>query len=120
MTYPDHLFQLWTCAVLALSASCLSITVTQTELFAPMRAWISQKNSLIGHLFQCFYCLSHWVVFVGIFVYQPTLVSSSFKFIDLVISAFFTIGLSTFFSGIVFKVFISALSKARLENEVMG
>ena len=111
--------QLWICIILAISASSLSITITQTELFSPMRAWISEKNTMIGYLFHCFYCLSHWIIFIGVIIYQPILISSSFIIIDLLVSSFFTIALATYSSGIVFKVFISAMSKAKLENEMM-
>ncbi|OON42017.1 DUF1360 domain-containing protein [Izhakiella australiensis] len=108
---------LWICLVIALMASCISITVTQTEIFRPLREWVSGKNVLIGHLFTCFYCFSHWVVFLAIVVYRPVLISSGFVIIDLFVSTFFTIGLATMFSGIILKVMRTAIAKAMEEKE---
>ncbi|PXW50854.1 hypothetical protein DFO55_12178 [Grimontella sp. AG753] len=102
--------ELTTCLMIALAASSISMTVTQTELFAAFREWTTKKNAMMGHLFQCFYCLSHWVVFGGMLVYHPALLQSGFALIDWVMTAFITITLTTLINGLMFKVFQAAVS----------
>ncbi|MCP5705509.1 hypothetical protein NL302_28050, partial [Klebsiella pneumoniae] len=108
----------WVCLVIALMSSCISITVTQQEMFRPLREWMVKKNAMAGYLFSCFYCFSHWVVFAGVAIYRPVLVHSGFLLIDLAVTAFFTIGLTAMFSGIILKVMRNAIAKAIEEKEM--
>jgi len=101
---------LWICIVLAIAASSIAITITQTELFAPLRVWTQKLGHMVSYLFQCFYCMSHWVVFLGILTYRPRVVQSGSLVADLVVSAFFTVTLSTFVSGLIFKVNLTAMA----------
>lgn len=112
------LLALWQCLVVAVAASSIAITVTQTELFRPWREWTAAKNHMIGYLFKCFYCFSHWVVFAGIAIYRPVLVASGALWVDWIVSAFFTLTLSAFVSGLFFKVFQAAMAKAMLEKDM--
>lgn len=109
---------LWTCLVLAIASASVSITLTQTELFAPLRAAAHKAGHMIGHLFHCFYCISHWVVIAGVAVYRPVIISSGAPIIDWTVSAFFTIALSALFSGVIFKVFLTAMSKKATELQL--
>ncbi|GAA4254297.1 DUF1360 domain-containing protein [Azospirillum formosense] len=106
----------WTCLVIALASSSISITITQTELFAPLRAWATKVHPMVGHLMHCFYCTSHWAVIAGILIYQPVLVSSGHHAADLIVSAFFTITVATLTSGMIFSVFLAAMAKAMKER----
>jgi len=71
----------------------------------------------VGHLFQCFYCLSHWVVFGGMAVYRPALLNSGVALIDWVMTAFVTITFATLISGLMFKVFQAAISMHVMKHE---
>lgn len=108
---------LWTCLVIAIASSSISITITETELFVPWRAWTGKVHYKLGYLFSCFYCLSHWVVFLGIAIYRPIVVSSGYLVVDWIVSAFFTITISTFISGLMFKVFMTAMAKKVKEKD---
>ncbi|MCP1714160.1 glucan phosphoethanolaminetransferase (alkaline phosphatase superfamily) [Kerstersia gyiorum] len=110
----ENLHALWACLVLAVAASSIAITITHTEVFAPLRAWTQKLGHMVGYLFQCFYCMSHWVVFLGILIYRPRIRLLA----DLVVSAFFTLTLSAFVSGIFFKVFLTAMAMKVREKEV--
>lgn len=118
MPFESVLEQLWICLVIALMSSCISITVTQQEMFRPLREWTAKKNAMIGYLFRCFYCFSHWVVFAGVALYQPVLIHSGFRLVDLTVTAFFTVGLTAMFSGIILKVMRNAIAKAVEEKEM--
>ena len=113
---------LWNCLIIALAASSISMSITQADLFEPMRNWIEKKNSVIDHLFKCFYCFSHWVVFAGMVMYHPQIINSNYIIADWLVSAFLTLTLTTFINGLMFKVFQSAISthvlKARARKEL--
>lgn len=100
----------WICVAIALAAASTSMTITQTELFAGLRAWTAKKHALLGHLFHCFYCMSHWTVLVGMLIYRPYLLHSDMAVIDWVMTAFITLTLTTFINGLMFKVFQAAVT----------
>lgn len=108
----------WVCIALALASASVSITITQTEIFAPIRARAYKAGHMIGYLFHCFYCMTHWVVIAGIAVYRPIIISSGLMIADLTVSVFFTVALSTFFSGIIFRVFLTAMARTAKEHEL--
>lgn len=109
---------LWTCVVIALAASSISLSITQGELFAPLRKWMQKAGHMIGHLFQCFFCVSHWTVFLGIAIYRPVIVDSGFALVDWVVAGFFSLTLSTLVSGLLFKVFLTSMAKKVRDKEL--
>ncbi|ACL64444.1 conserved hypothetical protein [Anaeromyxobacter dehalogenans 2CP-1] len=94
---------LWTCAVLAMVVSGTSFTITGTEVFEPMRRFLSARSEWLGHLTACFYCTSHWVTFLLVALCRPVLVSTGFLIVDLAISAFFVVQLAAYLTGLLFK-----------------
>ena len=47
--------------IMALATATVSVTVGQSKLFAPLRAWVKEHWDLGGELISCPYCLGHWV-----------------------------------------------------------
>lgn len=109
---------IWLSLVLAIAASIISITVTQTEVFRPLREWVDKRNKFFAYLFSCFYCFKHWTVFILVFIYQTQLISSNNIFINFVVTSFFIIGISTIFSGLVFKVMITNATRDKIETSM--
>ncbi|PHQ37233.1 DUF1360 domain-containing protein [Rhodopirellula bahusiensis] len=109
---------IWACVAIAIAASSISITITQTEVFAAWRRFTNKLGHMPGYLFQCFYCIKHWIVFLAIAIYQPVIVDSGSLLADLILSAFFTVTLSTLVSGVMFRSFMGAMNKKRLEAEI--
>lgn len=105
------------CLMIALASASLSMTITQTELFAAMRAWTARKNDLLGHLFRCFYCMSHWAVIVGMLIYRPALLHSGIGLIDWVMTAFIVLTVTTMINGLLFKVFQAAIHTHVMKHE---
>ncbi|HEX2059355.1 MAG TPA: DUF1360 domain-containing protein [Thermoanaerobaculia bacterium] len=99
--------------ILALAVSAIAMSITQGTIFAPFRTWLAAKNHRLGELFACFFCLSHWVAFAAVAVFQPRPLRSGFYVADLVVSAFATIGLAVITSGIIFRVFLAAMAVHR-------
>ena len=109
---------LWYCFVLSLAAASIAYTITQTELFLPVRKIASKVGHMTGYLFHCFYCMSHWIVFAGVLIYQPVLISSGHLYIDLITSAVCAVTLTTFIKGIMFGGCRNAMAKMMKEKEL--
>lgn len=109
---------LWACVVLSFAAASISFTITQTELFVPVRNLANKIGHMTGYLFHCFYCMSHWVVFAGVLIYQPVIVSSGHILTDLVVTSFFSITLTTLINGFMFRSFINAMAKKMKERDL--
>lgn len=108
----------WICFIIALASANISITITQTEIFQPLRLLANKAGHMIGYLFHCFYCMNHWVVIAAMCIYQPRLITSPYPIVDWIVTTFVTISLSVFLSGVVFKVFLTAMSKKLREEEI--
>lgn len=106
----NGLVALWECLVIAIASASIAMTITQTEVFAALREFVAKKHSTIGHLFSCFYCFSHWVVICGVTLYRPEILDSGNSFVNWLVSVFFTITLTTFVCGLMFKVFLTAMA----------
>ncbi len=106
----NGLVALWECLVIAIASASIAMTITQTEIFAPLREFATKKHSIIGHLFSCFYCFSHWVVIGGVTIYRPEILNSGNSFLNWIVSVFFTITLTAFVCGLMFKVFLAAMA----------
>ena len=106
------------CVVIALTCSGIAMSFTQGSMFDPVRAWIMSKNQLLGDLFKCFFCLSHWLAFAGVAIYQPRPVQSMLL-ADLVISAFTIVTLATLSSGLMFTAFFMAGQFHALRERMM-
>ena len=61
--------------LLSLATASISFTVAETKLFMPLRQhW--PKESFLGELLSCGYCLGHWVAFALVAIYRPRLFES--------------------------------------------
>ena len=74
-------------------------------------------NGLLGHLFSCFYCMSHWMVAAGMLIYHPTLLHSGISLFDWVMTAFIVLTITTFINGLLFKVFQAAIRTHVMKHE---
>lgn len=109
---------LWACLVIAVAAASISYTITMTELFAPVRSWSQKLGHMIGYLFTCFYCMSHWVVIAAVLIYRPRLIQSDLLSVDLIVSVFFTITLAALVCGLLFRVFLTAMAMKLKQKEM--
>lgn len=76
--------------VLAMGVSVVSMAVTLSEIFKPMRQFIGKRSRWFGKLFSCPYCFSHWVSLGAVLVsdfrlpfwgYWPSTVLTTFALI---------------------------------------
>ena len=59
--------------LLSLVAACVSFTVSETTLFASLRAAACRFNHWTGELLACGYCVGHWVTATLIVLCRPQL-----------------------------------------------
>ena len=46
---------------LSLATATVSVTVSQTEIFKPVRDYVNNKIKWLHYLVTCSYCMCHWV-----------------------------------------------------------
>lgn len=68
-------------ALLSPVTASVAFTISETVLFAPMRAQVKRANPWLGKLVNCGDCLGHWVAFGLAAVYRPRLFQSGW-FLD--------------------------------------
>lgn len=105
--------------VLALATAAISVSFTQGSVFEGLRQWIATKNALMGELSRCFFCLSHWVAFSGVAIYQPRPLQAWVP-ADFVVSAFVVVALATLLSGPMFGAFFLAGRAYLLKERLTG
>lgn len=94
-----------TVVLLALSVGSLSVTITKARLFEGLRVAITSRSAFLGKLFSCPYCMSHWITFVAVGIYQPRVVQSTSLIIDLAVSVFVIVALSTMVGWLVYHAY---------------
>lgn len=106
------------CAIIALTCSGIAMSFTQGSMFDPIRAWIMSENKLLGDLFKCFFCLSHWLAFAAVAIYQPRPLRST-PLADFIVASFTIVTLATLASGLMFTAFFMAGQFHALRERMM-
>jgi len=103
-------------AVLALAIGAVSLTLTKANIFAWLRGWIERRAhsrtaivrgpfSWLAELFDCPYCMSHWITLAAMYVLEPVLISTGHHWLDLVVSYFALVALSSLVAGTILRIF---------------
>ena len=79
----DHLFT--QVAVLSLAIGVVSLTLTQAAIFEWLRDWIEDRSEFLGELFNCPYCMAHWVALGAMIIYQPMLIGTGPVWVNWVV-----------------------------------
>jgi hypothetical protein len=81
------------------------MTLTKAKVFAKLRRTVKSRSAFLGELFDCPYCMSHWVAFFTVAVFRPRPVLSGWIIADLALSAFVMVALAPFFAGKIFHTY---------------
>lgn len=104
----EQLLSQWVAFVgTAMAVSAISVTVTRSTVFKPLREWLEKKAWLhgkIAELFSCPYCFSHWVSFAGVGTIGVRIVDCPLPIhykmvVDFLVTAFAMVSLAAFISG---------------------
>jgi hypothetical protein len=78
------------------------MTLSSAVIFERARKFFGSKSQFLNELIRCPYCTSFWVSIPFIFVYSPIIVNSGFYFVDLAVSWFVIVGVSTGLARVLF------------------
>lgn len=103
-------------AVLALAIGALSLTITKGNIFEWLRAWIYRRSrnprewvrrpfGWLSELFDCPYCMAHWITLAAMLVYKPLLISTGREWPDLVVTYFALVAVSSLAAGVILRIF---------------
>ena len=73
--------------LLSMVVACISFTISEAALFAPLRELARELSAWLGKLVSCGYCLGCWAAFGVVVVYRPRLFEA-WLFLDLLLTAF--------------------------------
>jgi len=97
-------------AVLALVVGTISLTITKAAIFEIPREWLAtkaEKNLFLGwlsDLFECPYCMAHWVAFGVMLIWAPMLMVTGNRPVDLIASYFALVALGSLVAGAIFRI----------------
>jgi hypothetical protein len=88
----------------------VSYTVTDALVFKPFREWTEKRSHVFGKLFSCGYCLSHWISFFMVWLFEIDLFISGYGFIDFFLSAIAIVWIAAF-QWIIFSILMKLAGK---------
>ena len=97
----EQILKLVLCAA---AAASISMTLTKAKVFSPLRQAVKAKSKFLGDLFSCPYCMSHWVSFLLVLVFQPRPIQVWLP-VDLLLSAFIMVALAPLFAYLIYHVY---------------
>ncbi len=80
---------------LSLAVAALSVTFTTSHMGLWLQKWLVKKSILLGLLFSCPYCISHWFALGLVLIYLPG------GPIDIIVTTFTIVGMAAVFSGMI-------------------
>ncbi len=90
--------------IVASAVGTISLTVTKTKIFKPLREWIKTKSAFLGGLFECPYCFSFYVAALFYIPYHDDLkLIVSYQIFDYITSYLSLVCFSSFFTGFIYK-----------------
>lgn len=88
--------------LLAPAVAAVTMTVTKAKVFKPLRRAMSKRSTWLGELFQCTYCMSHWISLVLWLLFRPVVVPGS-VLQDGLLTVFSLVCLSSFFMWLIYR-----------------
>lgn len=100
-------YKIFNLVLLSMCVSTISLTITKSRIFSPLRFWVVKRNERVGSLLSCPYCISHWVAaffVVLLYIDNPMVIVTNILFIDAIIIIFAIISLATIITGIINRI----------------
>lgn len=92
-------------AVFSVAVGVVSLTLTQAAIFEWLRDWVEDRSEFLGELFNCPYCMAHWIALAVMLIYQPMLIGTGPAWANWTVSWFTLVGLGSLVSGLIMRVF---------------
>ncbi len=84
----------WLLLWLALACASVSYTLTKTPMFNWVRTRLPRKWLTVRHLWECPYCMAHWVAFGLVALVRPQPFTGTW--VDYPVAAFIIVTLATY------------------------
>lgn len=91
-----------TTIVLGFAIGAVSFTIARTKITQPLREKIKGRNTWLGNLVGCPYCLSHWFAFAAAGLYRPRIVHLWLP-LDVLVAAMVMVAIAAFVWGLINK-----------------
>ena len=91
----------------SMAIAAISMTITRALVFKKLRDWIANNNEFMGDLFNCPYCFSHWMALIAAVWYQFEPINKSFVWLNVIVSTFMLVTITSFFCGMILRSFSS-------------
>ena len=111
------LHQWSTIVALSLACAAITITITKARIFEEFRESIIRKSEWAGNLVSCSYCLSHWIAGILTILYRPNVLAGGVLVIDMAITMFIIVCISTLFTGQILKSIPFRTGPSIMDNE---
>jgi len=94
-------------ALVFLSIACgaISMTISRSEMFAPLRGWIKGRSAFLGGGLSCPYCTSHWVAFILVLVYFPHLLHCGSTVVDFCVETMMVVALASATAWMIYSAY---------------
>lgn len=90
---------------IALAVASISMTITKAKVFAFAREVIADTNEWLGELFNCPYCMSHWVSLAAMLVFDPIVLVSPAPAFSWIATYFALVTISSVTGGLIYKAY---------------
>lgn len=60
--------------LLCTAVAAVSWLLTQSELLGGFRRWVRKRWIPLGKLFDCYYCMAHWIAFIFVGAFDVNIV----------------------------------------------
>lgn len=72
-------FELLYVMLLSIAVGAVTMTLSKSKIFLPIREIIKERSEFLGDLINCTYCTSHWIAAAFVILFQPSLMDAAFQ-----------------------------------------
>jgi hypothetical protein len=91
--------------LLSIACGAISMTVSKSKVFLPVRRWIKSWSVFLGEGLACPYCTSHWVAFILMLIYFPRVLHSGVTVIDFCVETMVVVAMASMTAWVVYSAY---------------
>ena len=86
---------------LGLATAAISVTISKSNIGAPLRRGAFAIHDSLGAMVSCYYCIAHWIALGFALVYQQPAANLGLHFVNLIVLTFATVAVAAIFAGLI-------------------
>lgn len=91
--------------ILAAAVAAVSMTITMSKIFLPLRTWIKSKSPFLGDLFACPYCFSHWGSLIAVLVWYVRPIHTEAWLLDYLVAIFAMVTVASWWVHVIYLAY---------------